>query len=46
LPAAGRDLRLACAGLTNFTGEKTPAPASTADILAAHDAGVKAVKDA
>jgi uncharacterized damage-inducible protein DinB len=35
----------ACAGLTNFTGEKTPAPATTSEILAAHDAGVKAVKD-
>src|SRR5258708_29678793 len=30
---------------TNFTGEKTPAPSSTADILAAHDAGVKTVKE-
>ena len=35
----------ACEGQTNFTGEKAPAPASTRDILAAHDAGVKAVKD-
>jgi uncharacterized damage-inducible protein DinB len=30
---------------TEFTGEKTPAPSSTADILAAHDKGVKTVKD-
>jgi uncharacterized damage-inducible protein DinB len=35
----------ACAGETTFTGEKTPAPSSTAEILAAHDAGVQAVKD-
>ena len=35
----------ACEGETNFTGEKAPAPSSTADILAAHDAGVKKVKD-
>jgi uncharacterized damage-inducible protein DinB len=31
--------------VTNFTGEKTPAPSSTADILAAHDKGVKTVKE-
>jgi len=31
--------------VTEFSGEKPPAPASTADILAAHDAGVKTVKD-
>jgi uncharacterized damage-inducible protein DinB len=30
---------------TEFTGEKTPTPSSTADILAAHDKGVKTVKD-
>jgi uncharacterized damage-inducible protein DinB len=35
----------ACAGETTFTGEKTPAPSSTQEILDAHDAGVKAVKD-
>jgi len=32
-------------GETTFTGEKPPAPASTQDILAAHDAGVKTVKE-
>jgi len=31
--------------VTEFSGEKAPTPASTADILAAHDAGVKTVKD-
>jgi uncharacterized damage-inducible protein DinB len=31
--------------VTNFTGEKPPTPSSTADILAAHDAGVKTVKE-
>src|SRR5258708_38127765 len=30
---------------TTFKGEPTPEPASTADILAAHDAGVKTVKE-
>ena len=30
--------------VTNFTGEKAPAPASTGDILAAHDKGVETVK--
>lgn len=30
---------------TGFTGEKTPPPASTADILAVHDAGVKTVRE-
>jgi len=30
---------------TTFSGEKPPAPSSTADILAAHDAGVKTVKE-
>lgn len=30
---------------TQFTGEKTPAPSSKAEILAAHDQGVKTVKD-
>ncbi len=32
-------------GETQFTGEKTPAPSSTTEILAAHDKGVKTVKD-
>lgn len=32
-------------GVTQFTGEKTPAPSSTADILAAHDKGVTTVKE-
>ncbi|GAC1453007.1 MAG: DinB family protein [Gemmatimonadaceae bacterium] len=31
--------------VTEFTGEKMPAPSSIADILAAHDKGVKTVKD-
>jgi uncharacterized damage-inducible protein DinB len=31
---------------TNFTGEKTPQPTSTEEILGAHDKGVGAVKDA
>jgi uncharacterized damage-inducible protein DinB len=35
----------ACEDETKFTGEKTPAPASTADIVAAHDRSVKKVKD-
>jgi len=35
----------ACDGETNFTGEKTPTPTSTKEVLAAHDAGVQAVKD-
>ena len=30
---------------TNFTGEKSPEPASTSDILAAHDKGVNSVKE-
>jgi uncharacterized damage-inducible protein DinB len=30
---------------TNFKGEPVPEPKSTAEILAAHDAGVKTVKD-
>jgi uncharacterized damage-inducible protein DinB len=30
---------------TNFTGEKSPEPTSTSDILAAHDKGVTTVKD-
>jgi uncharacterized damage-inducible protein DinB len=30
---------------TNFTGEKPPLPASTEEILAAHDKGVNTVKD-
>jgi uncharacterized damage-inducible protein DinB len=30
---------------TNFTGQKAPAAASTAEILAAHDQGVKTVKE-
>ena len=30
---------------TSFTGEKPPTPSSTAEILAAHDAGVTCVKD-
>lgn len=30
---------------TNFKGDPSPSPASTAEILAAHDAGVKTVKD-
>ena len=30
---------------TVFAGDKTPPPASTAEILAAHDAGVKTVKE-
>ena len=30
---------------TKFTGEKSPAPTSTEEILAAHDAGVKTVKE-
>jgi uncharacterized damage-inducible protein DinB len=30
---------------TTFKGEQSPAPTSTAEILAAHDAGVKTVKD-
>jgi hypothetical protein len=33
------------AGETTFSGEKAPTPSSTADILAAHDAGVKTVKE-
>ena len=32
-------------GETNFTGEKPPVATSTADILAAHDQGVKTVKE-
>jgi uncharacterized damage-inducible protein DinB len=32
-------------GETQFTGEKTPTPSSTTEILAAHDKGVKTVKD-
>ena len=31
--------------VTEFKGEKPPVPASTADILAAHDKGVKTVRD-
>jgi uncharacterized damage-inducible protein DinB len=30
---------------TSFTGKKAPSPTSTAQILAAHDAGVQCVKD-
>jgi uncharacterized damage-inducible protein DinB len=30
---------------TEFTGEKPPTPASTSDILAAHDSGVTTVKE-
>ena len=30
---------------TSFTGEKTPAPTSTEQILSAHDCGVKTVRD-
>jgi len=30
---------------TNFTGEKTPEPTSTGDILATHDKGVTTVKE-
>ena len=30
---------------TTFSGAKPPAPASTAEILAAHDQGIKTVKD-
>ena len=33
-----------CEDETKFTGEKTPMPSSTAEILAAHDAGVHTVK--
>jgi uncharacterized damage-inducible protein DinB len=32
-------------GETSFTGEKTPAPTSAAEILAAHDKGVVTVKE-
>jgi len=35
----------ACEAETHFKGEPVPEPASTAEILAAHDAGVKTVKD-
>jgi uncharacterized damage-inducible protein DinB len=35
----------ACEDETKFTGAKTPAPGSTADILAAHDKSVKTMKD-
>lgn len=31
--------------VTEFSGDKMPEPSSTADILAAHDNGVKTVKD-
>ena len=31
--------------VTNFTGDKTPQPASTADILTAHDKGIATVKE-
>src|SRR5215212_2294086 len=34
-----------CEDETNFSGEKPPVPQSTADILAAHDQGVKTVKE-
>lgn len=34
-----------CEDVTEFTGEKPPSPSSTADILTAHDQGVKTVKD-
>jgi uncharacterized damage-inducible protein DinB len=34
-----------CDGETNFTGEKTPAPGSTDEILAAHDKGVQTVRE-
>lgn len=34
-----------CEDETNFTGDKTPAPTSTADILAAHDRGIATVKE-
>ncbi len=35
----------ACEDETKFTGEKTPAPGSTADIVAAHDKSVQTMKD-
>lgn len=35
-----------CQDETNFTGEPAPTPSSTAEILAAHDEGVKTVKEA
>src|SRR5262252_8196119 len=35
-----------CEDETNFTGEPAPTPSSTAEILAAHDEGVKTVKEA
>jgi uncharacterized damage-inducible protein DinB len=35
----------ACEDETKFTGEKTPAPGSTADVVAAHDKSVKTMKD-
>src|SRR3954464_10007113 len=31
--------------VTNFTGDKTPEPTSTSDILATHDKGVTTVKE-
>jgi uncharacterized damage-inducible protein DinB len=34
-----------CEDVTEFKGEKPPAPSSTADILAAHDQGVNTVKE-
>ncbi len=34
-----------CEDETTFTGEKMPEPRSTAEILAAHDQGVKTVKE-
>ncbi len=35
----------ACEDETKFTGEKTPVPGSTADVVAAHDKSVKTMKD-
>ena len=34
-----------CEDVTEFKGEKTPPPSSTAEILAAHDKGVQTVKE-
>jgi uncharacterized damage-inducible protein DinB len=34
-----------CEDVTEFKGEKPPTPASTADILTAHDKGVQTVKE-
>lgn len=35
----------ACEDETKFTGDKAPAPGTTADIVAAHDKSVKTMKD-